>query len=86
MSIPPFGLALRRRIPPEPGCLSARLMAEYAWNRRCVRAAARGFSPAPPLRMLLRKRRQTLKCAETLESAARLFQPAQAPDAGEIAG
>jgi len=38
-------LAFAAAIPPGAGGLMNRLMAEYAGNRRCVRAAAQGFSP-----------------------------------------
>jgi hypothetical protein len=74
MSIPPFDLALRRRIPPGIGRRFTRLMAEYARRRRCVRRAAEGFSPRGRLNMLRRKDRRELNFAHTLESGARSFQ------------
>jgi len=76
MSIPPFDLALRRRIPPDSGF--ACLMAEYACPGRCVRTAVQGFFPAWARSMPGRKDRRALHSAAELERDARLFQARQA--------
>ncbi|MBQ7888062.1 MAG: hypothetical protein IJ313_14415 [Clostridia bacterium] len=82
MSIPPFGLALRRRIPPIG---FACLMAEYACPRQCVREAARGFSPARPSVMLRAKVRRAQAFALSLEREARFLRTESALRAEENA-
>jgi len=55
------------------------LMAEYASDRRCVRAAAGGFSPAMRRVMPRAKARRALVFHIMLESGARFFEQKAAP-------